>query len=1076
MLWSLTAACVGCGGEGGAGVELPSLRVSTATSGVELDPDGYTVIVDGGPGRAIGLEATVEIGSLEDGPHAVELQGVAPNCQVEGTHPRTVQTSSGSTENVRFEVECRPGLGEVRVVTRTQGEDRDEDGYVVVVDGEARPIGLNSSLTYENVPAGPVVAEILGVASNCNAASETYHEVTVLGGASVDVTFTFDCSPRQPETGSVQVAVATSGPSPDPDGYTVSVDGGLSAQVAASGTVLLTGLPIGARTIALSGIAANCAVSGANPRSVTVSGTELGSVAFAIACTQPPTATGTLRLSTTTRGEDLDPTGYVARIDGGAGQPIGVNASMSIAGLAAGAHTIALEDLTPNCTVSENPRAVSVPADGHAEVTFTVTCEPATGTIATTAVTTGVSVDADGYVARVNGGAGKTIPANGTVTRAGLAPGAHTVQLDNVAGNCQVQGDNPRAVVVTGNETTAVTFEIICAATAGRLNVEVTGLPAGIPAQVTVTGPDGFNAVVVATTTLGDLAPGDYTVVASSVAVGGETYRPGSERQTVAVSAGAAPTVAVAYGTGPGGSLNLRIAGLYITQGTQTPDGGVPLIEGRDGFLRVFVTANGDNVATPPVRVRLYDGGAPLQTFVLPAPAGSTPTLVQEEPLTVSWNIRVPAALIRRGLSVLADVDPEGAFAESNEGDNSYPSDGTPLALSVRPTPMFSVRLVPVQLGSGGKIGDVSPANLDRYLDASRRLHPLPGIDATLRGLFTSSLTPEQAGHVNAALSQALSELLMARAVDGSERYYYGVTHRDYSSGGIAGLGYLGRPAALGWDDPDDAGWTAAHEFGHNWGRYHSPCGGPSNTDPGYPYVGGVIGVYGFDLSSSGLIAPTIRDLMSYCWPRWVSDYTYRGVMAYRAAEAGAAEASRRDRSVQPSLVVWGRIQNGRPVLEPAFLVDTRPSLPARPGRYRLEGLDGTGSGVFSLSFDAAPVGDALQSEEHFAFAVPISLAAAARLSRLRLHGPTGTAQVVASAPSQTGPGRPMGARRVGGRVEVRWDHLSAPMAMVRDATTGEVLGLAREGRLDLQTSAADLEVHLSNGPTSRRVTLPVAP
>ena len=1053
-------------------MELPSLRVQTTTSGVEVDPNGYLVVVDGGQGRPIGLSASIEIGSLEDGPHTVELADVAANCAVQGATSRTVQASSGATAEVAFELACGPSIGSVSVITRTEGEDQDADGYVVVVNGEARQIGLNSSLTYDDVPVGQTVAEILGVAPNCTAKTETYVRLDIAGGATADVTFAFDCTPRPPESGSLQVATSTTGPSPDPDGYSVSVDGGLPTPVAISETILLTGLPVGPRSIGLAGIAGNCTVSGANPRSVTVSGTELASLAFALVCTQPAGATGTLRVSTATDGSDPDPTGYLVTVDGKIGQPVGLNATISIAGLSAGAHIVQLEDLTPNCTASDNPRNVTVPAGGQTELAFSVSCQPATGAIATTAVTTGADIDPDGYIARINGGAGKVLPANGSATRAGLAPGAHTVQLDNVASNCQVQGANPRAVIVAGNDTTPVTFELICAATTGGLTVAVTGLPAGAPAQVSVNGPGGYVASVLSTATLGGLMPGDYTVSATAVAFGGTTYQPGAERQAVSVTAGDSPTVTVVYSSAPG-DLNLRIAQMYVTQGSQRPDGSVPLIEGRDGYLRVFVVASGDNTVTPSVRVQVYQDGAAVQTLSITAPSGSTPTVTQEEPLEHSWNVRIPGSLIRQGFAISAEVDPNEAYAESDEGDNRFPLDGAPAPMDVRRAPVFAVRLVPVQLGGGGLTGDVSAGNIDRYLATTASMHPVPGIDVDLHGGYTSSVSPEQAGGVNAALSQALSELLMLRTAEGSDRYYYGVTHRNYSSGGIAGLGFLGRPAALGWDDPTEAGPTAAHEFGHNWGRYHSPCGNPNSVDPEYPYIGATLGAYGFDLRSETLIGPSARDLMSYCRPRWVSDYTYLRVMAYRGTSASRNELVIQDKREQLSLVVWGRIVDDRPVLEPAFLLQTRPALPAKPGPYSIEGLDAAGVRLFAVSFTGSPVADAPGDEEHFAFAVPLNQAGGGSLARLVLKGPWGLAELSSSAAVRgVAPAAPE-MRRIADKVEVRWDPGAAPMVMVRDASTRQVLALGRGGVLQVPSSGAQLEIHVSHGVSSRRLNAP---
>ena len=1030
------------------------------------------VAVDGDQARPIDVNASLEIGPLESGPHIVELTGLAPNCAVHGDQSRTVETSSDATAEVAFEVVCGPSVGTVNVITRTDGEDQDPDGYVVVVGGEARQVAPNGSLAFEDVPVGPTVAEILGVAHNCAATGQTYYELNVVGGATVDVGFIFECTRRQPETGSLQVAVSTTGSSPDPDGYLVSVDGGSPTPLAVSGTVLLTGLALGERSVGLSGIAANCTVSGNNPRPVSVSGTELAATGFGVVCTQPTGATGTLRVSTATTGSDPDPTGYLVSVDGNPGQPLGLNSTVSIAGLPAGAHTVSLLEVTPNCSVPENPRTVSVPSGGQVDLAFAISCVPATGTIATTVVTTGAALDTDGYIARVNGGAGKMVPANGTVTRAGLPPGTHTVQLDNVASNCQVQGDNPRGAVVAGNDTTAVTFEVTCAATTGSLIVAVTGLPGGVFAEVSVTGPDGYLANVVSTVTLAGLQPGDYTVTATAVSLNGEAYEPGAERQIVSVGPGIAPTVTVSYSNTPG-ALNLRIDGMYVTQGSQRPDGTVPLIQDRDGYLRVFVVASGDNTAIPSVRVRLFHDGAQVQTLTLSAPSGSTPTVTQEQPLEHSWNVRIPGSLIRRGLAVLAEVDADGAYAESNEGDNLFPLDGTPVRMDVRTAPVFAVRLVPVQLGSSGLTGDVSAGNTDRYLSTTASMHPVPGVDVDLHGTYTSSLSPEQAGGVNEALYQALSELRMLRSVEGSQRYYYGVTHRNYSSGGIAGIGYIGHPAALGWDDLSEAGPTAAHEFGHNWGRLHAPCGNPSHVDPGYPYVGATLGVFGLDLRTERLIEPSTHDLMSYCRPRWVSDYTYLNVMAFRGTAAGRSGLLAQEQKVQPSLIVWGRVVNGRPILEPAFLMQTTPALPTKAGPYRLDAFDGAGTTVFSLPFAADPMVDAIDDQQHFAFAVPINPTTAAGLRRLVLTGPGGSSEINSSAALRAGAPPAPDIRSVAGRIEVRWDVSSAPMVLVRDTATGEVVALGRGGTLQVPARGTQTDVYVSHGESSRRLTLP---
>ena len=87
-------------------------------------------------------------------------------------------------------------------------------------------------------------------------------------------------------TGDVQVTTSTTGTGTDPDGYTVAVDGGAGQPLAANGTVTFSQVIVGDHSVALSGIAPNCTMSGPNPASVTVTSGTTAQTAFQIACTQ----------------------------------------------------------------------------------------------------------------------------------------------------------------------------------------------------------------------------------------------------------------------------------------------------------------------------------------------------------------------------------------------------------------------------------------------------------------------------------------------------------------------------------------------------------------------------------------------------------------------------------------------------------------------------------------------------------------------------------------------------------------------------------------------------------------------
>ena len=614
----------------------------------------------------------------------------------------------------------------------------------------------------------------------------------------------------------------------------------------------------------------------------------------------------------------------------------------------------------------------------------------------------------------------------------------------------------------------------------GGLDVTIAGLPSGVSAVVTVTGPSGFVRTLTASGTITGLTPGSYTIAASNVTQDCHTYTPSSASQTLTVAQGQTTNALVSYSTAQstGGALNLCIAGMYLTQSSQTLAGSVPLVKDRAGYLRVFVQADQANVAAPAVRVRFYIGGVLANTMTISSPSVSVPMSVDEGSLSKSWNVAVPGSLIQPGLSILTDVDPDGQIAEANENDNNFPSSGTPLPLNVQTAPRFSVLLVPVHQTANGLTGDVSDANKDHLLSMTQKMHPLPGYDAVVHAPYTTSKPALDANDANGAWAGVLAELNALRAAESDPRTYYGVVKTSYN-GGVAGLGYIGWPVAMGWDYSSSGPGVAAHELGHTWGREHAPCGNPDDPDPAYPYAGGRIGVYGLDVASATLKSPTTySDIMGYCLDaQWISDYTYRGVLSFRTAQA--ARASAMMQLAQPCLLVWGHISEGRATLEPAFDVTARPSLPRRSGPYSLEGLSADGRRIFSISFDGEAVADARTRERHFAYAIPLDDASRSRLSSIRLSGIGQQAQA-ASAKSgaeamRVGAGAPVAARvRSHGHVMLQWNQADYPAVMVRDPQTGEVLSFARGGAATVYTTNTDLDVTFSDRVHSftRRVTV----
>jgi len=570
--------------------------------------------------------------------------------------------------------------------------------------------------------------------------------------------------------------------------------------------------------------------------------------------------------------------------------------------------------------------------------------------------------------------------------------------------------------------------------------------------------------------TVGDLTAGTHTMlldgIAANCTVAGENPR------SVTVAAEQTATVSFTItcaATSP--TVNLRIQALYVTQSTQTLDGTVPLVQDRAGFIRVFAVADRSNTARPTVRVRFFSGGSVIGTLTLNPSVSSTPTGVKEGTLNSSWNGAVAASLVQPGVSILADVDPANTIAESNETDNSFPSSGTPQTLTVHAAPVARIRFVPVQQGSGAP-GNVTTANKDALIETARRIYPLLSIDTDVRAVYTTSTVLKADGE---GWDQVLGEIEGKRVMEGTDRTYFGIAKLDYQVGQV-GTAFLATPSALGGDEPTDVRRVVAHELGHTWNQLHTPCGTPGSIDPNYPYGTG-IGVYGFDVAAGTLKPPSTPDIMGYCSSPWISDYIYQRVMAFREASALITQSS--TAAKQPALLVWGRIVNGQPVLEPAFQVVTRPNLPDRPGPYTVEGIAADGTSLFRLSFEASQVPDDPRGSRHFAFAVPLDAAGAAKLSDLRLTGPGATAASTSlslqAARKQGGPvSDAIVARREAGAVALEWDPSVHPMIMVRDPDSGEILSFARGGKARIATAKGRLELVVSDQVRSqtRRITV----
>ncbi len=436
----------------------------------------------------------------------------------------------------------------------------------------------------------------------------------------------------------------------------------------------------------------------------------------------------------------------------------------------------------------------------------------------------------------------------------------------------------------------------------GTVNLSVSGAPSGVQVsfQQNPWNINGTQTQTVTVSTSSATPPGNY--VLTMTATGGNLSKTAS--LNLAVSSSSSP--------------NLRIA--KAEWGQTVLKEGLRLVAGKPALLRVHLLASPSPISLSNALVGAVYQGSTFQgnlTFTCPNPI---PTATDPGNLATTCTATLPPGWVAPGLRVELKADPQDQVAESDEADNLLS-----LAPSVGTGTVLHLTVVPV-------IHQGQQAQIPGFSQTLWRIWPLKEISPSTRAPYTfnSNLSP---GDGN-AWAQLLDELRILRQTDGSGRYYYGFVKVSYTSG-IAGIGYVGYPVAVGWDYAQSGPAVMAHELGHNFNREHAPCG--TSGDANYPYPGGKIGTWGYDLANGSLKDPSQHyDLMSYCGPQWISDYTYEGAQSFLETSPPKPLSL-----PEEGLLFSGRIGNGGVVLNPPLRVAAWPEGEASPHRLQAKTASG---------------------------------------------------------------------------------------------------------------------------------------
>ena len=445
----------------------------------------------------------------------------------------------------------------------------------------------------------------------------------------------------------------------------------------------------------------------------------------------------------------------------------------------------------------------------------------------------------------------------------------------------------------------------------------------------------------------------------------------------------------------------------YLTQSVQSREFPVPLVPGRPALLRVFLSSRfADGEELPEVRATFFRNNREIHMAEIAAGSGVIPNEVDEGSLSSSVNADIPGWVVRPGLEMVIDVDPDGDLDSGLGIPKRIPATGR-MPVDVADLDDLQLTLVPFlwEADPDSSILEITEGMADDpdghpMFEETRTFLPVGGWDIELHDPVVSSTN-------NGFIVRNETEAI--RRMEGRPGYWLSMMGPVKASG-LFGVAY-GIPSWTSFSIPVSP--TVAHELGHNMGLWHAPCGGAGGPDPLYPHEWGTIGSWGYDREHERLVTPHAPDLMSYCGGQWISDYHRANAVRHRMNTEGAVRFGTKTRSV----MVWGGLDAvGVPYLEPSFIADALPSLPPSGNDFIVTGRTEGGNEAFSWRFDMPVTLDVDDERTGFVFAVPITWEG--ELESITLAGSDGSA--------------------------ILDEDTNQPITILRDPVTGQVRAILR--------------------------------
>lgn len=169
--------------------------------------------------------------------------------------------------------------GVVDVSVTSSGESRDT-AFSVTFDADSLSYQLlaDSTLSF-TTSVGTHSVKLSDIAGNCAVDGDNPRTVSVTDGSEQTIAFAVSCT----LDGQAKVTIATTGQDLD-DMYTLDFNSGEKTVLVGPNQFVLLTLPAKPYSVALTGVASNCSVTGDNPIALDVSPDSMATGFFAVAC------------------------------------------------------------------------------------------------------------------------------------------------------------------------------------------------------------------------------------------------------------------------------------------------------------------------------------------------------------------------------------------------------------------------------------------------------------------------------------------------------------------------------------------------------------------------------------------------------------------------------------------------------------------------------------------------------------------------------------------------------------------------------------------------------------------------